>query len=403
MTGSTQRVLLTIRLTNANVQHENVPADSPQKPDLLQRSPTGTLPVLQTSQGYLSESHAICVYINDTANGTLMGSNALERAQVLQWGEFVTCEIQPNNTLTVYSLVGYYEYNQQTFNTALARVRTHLKTLNTALQGRTYLVGNSVTLADIELYMTLKFYYLLAFTEEDRKTFSNVTAWFTNIANHPTVVQVCGVSRFGRVTQKGPRKIEQPKPQQQKPAEKKAETKKEETKGGEEDEAPKSKKKHPLDDLPPSTFILDDFKRDFLNTPDKKGALERFWANYDANGYSLWFVHYQKLASEGKILFKTCNYYSMFLQKMENFRKYTFSAHGVYGTEGNFEIRGLWMWRGTDIAPQMKEHDAFDYHTFKRLDSSNENDRRIVEDYWLHVNAGDTCDGLPVQEVVYFR
>jgi len=61
------------------------------------------------------------------------------------------------------------------------------------------------------------------------------------------------------------------------------------------------------------------------------------------------------------------------------------------------------MWRGTDIAPQMKEHEAFEYHTFKRLDEKNENDKKLVEDYWLHVAQGETCDGLKVQEVVYFR
>jgi elongation factor 1-gamma len=280
-----------------------------------------------------------------------------------------------------------------------------MKTLNTHLEGKKFLVGNGVTLSDLELFLILRGYFNLIFTEEDRKHFANVTSWFDNIANEPNVLEICGVSRHGRVTQKGPRKFEQPKPQVQKPAEKKPEPKKEETKGGEEEEeAPKSKgKKHPLDELPPTSFVLDVFKKDFLNTPDKKGAMERFWAAYDKNGYSLWLVSYNKLPSEGKVLFKTCNYYSMFLQKMENFRKYTFSSHGVYGDEGNFEIRGLWMWRGTEMAPQMQEHDAFEYHTFKKLDSTNENDRKVVEDYWLHTNPGDVADGLKVQEVVYFR
>jgi len=404
ITGSTQRVLLTIRYTGANVQHENIAMDNTQRPELLQKSPTGTLPLLQTSHGLLSEAHAICVYLNDVTNSTLLGSNAFERAQVVQWGEFVTCEIQPNSALTVYALLGYYEYNQQNFSTALTKVKNFLKSANAALENRKYLVGNSVTLADIELYLALRPYFTLVFTEEDRKYFNNVTSWFVNFANEPNVVELCGVTRLGRVTQKGPRKIEQPKPQQQKPAEKKPEPKKEEKKGNEEeDDGPKSKKKHPLDELPPSPFVLDVFKKDFLNTTDKRAALDRFWASYDSNGYSLWHLHYQKLASEGKILFKTCNYYSMFLQKIDNFRKYAFSVHGVYGDEGNYEIRGLWMWRGTDVAPQLKEHDSYEYHTFKKLDSNNENDRKLVEDYWLHVNQGEVCDGLTVQEVTCFR
>ena len=399
-TGSTQRVLLTIRYTGANVNHENIAQDNSQKPALLTKSPTGTLPMLETPEGVMSEAHAISVYLNDITNGRFLGLNPIERAQILQWGDFCSCEIQPNNALTIYAILGYYEFNHGTFNAAVARVKTHLNSVNTHLQGKKFLVGNSVSLADIELFLQLRGYFTLIFSEQDRNYFQNVTSWFTGIANEPHVVEVCGVTRFGKVTQKGPRKIEQPKPQPVK-AEPKKEAAKKETK--EEDDEPKTKKKHPLDDLPPSTFVLDNFKKDFLNTPDKKGALERFWQAYDANGYSIWWMIYQKLPSEGKVLFKTCNFYSMFLQKMENFRKYTFASYGVYGEEGNYDIKGMWMWRGTDIAPQMKEHDSYEYHTFRKIDTNNEKDRKLVEEYWLNVKPDEMCDGLKVQDIVYFR
>jgi hypothetical protein len=41
--------------------------------------------------------------------------------------------------------------------------------------------------------------------------------------------------------------------------------------------------------------------------------------------------------------------------------------------------------------------------TIKKLDSSNEVDRKLVEDYWLHLTPGQVVDGLPVAEVVYFK
>lgn len=148
---------------------------------------------------------------------------------------------------------------------------------------------------------------------------------------------------------------------------------------------------------------MDGFKKDFLNTPDKKGALERFWNNFDANGWSFWHLHYQKLPSEGKVLFKTCNSYGFFLQKLDNFRKFSFSVHGVYGVEDNYEIRGLWFWRGLEIAPQMQEHESFEYHTFKKLDPSKEEDKKFIEEYWLNINTDDVVDGLKVAQVEYFR
>jgi len=90
-------------------------------------------------------------------------------------------------------------------------------------------------------------------------------------------------------------------------------------------------------------------------------------------------------------------------KKIDNFRKYSFSVHGVYGTEGNYEIKGLWLWRGLDVAPQMKEHEAFEFFNVKKLSPESVADRGLVENYWLHINEGDVVEGLPVVEVIYFR
>jgi hypothetical protein len=39
--------------------------------------------------------------------------------------------------------------------------------------------------------------------------------------------------------------------------------------------------KNELDALPPSTFIIDDFKKFFFNTPNKVEGMERFWKDFD--------------------------------------------------------------------------------------------------------------------------
>lgn len=67
-----------------------------------------------------------------------------------------------------------------------------------------------------------------------------------------------------------------------------------------------------------------------------------------------------------------------FLQRLESFRKYAFGVHGVYGNEPNFEIRGCWLWRGTEIPEEMKEHPSFEYHTVERLDINNEEHKKIL-------------------------
>lgn len=34
----------------------------------------------------------------------------------------------------------------------------------------------------------------------------------------------------------------------------------------------------------------------------------------------------------------------------------------------------------------MKEHESFEYLDMKRLDEKNENDRKLIEEYWLNTD-----------------
>lgn len=381
---------------NAPVSLENVPWEAEEKRnELKSQTPTGTFPFLTTPHGNIAESNAILAYLAESYNPQLLGANAFEKAQVRQWVEFGNVEIGRAAKSLIYPLFGWGEQAKAEVDEANKQIKNHLAILNKHLEGKTYIVGSNVTLADIILFNHLRWYMQFVFVEDMRKKlFPNITTWFVNLANQEQALKAYGRTVLCKVPAKAPKveKKEEPK------KEKKEEPKKEKKEG----EEPK-KKANPLDLLPPSSFVLDEFKRDFLNTDDKVGAMKRFWENFDANGYSFWWMQYQKLASEGKILFKTCNSSSFFLQKLDPFRKYCFAVHGVYGTEGNYEVRGCWMWRGLDIPDEVKEHDNFPYMDIKKLDASSENDRKFVEDYWLHTTPGEVVDGLPVAEVVYFK
>lgn len=113
--------------------------------------------------------------------------------------------------------------------------------------------------------------------------------------------------------------------------------------------AAEKKKKNPLDDLPKSSFVLDDFKRDFVNAEDRAEAFKRFWAAFDPEGWSLWRSDYELYEGEGKVGYLTCNLKNGFIRNLEHFRKYAFGVLGVYGEEGDLVIKGTWLWRGTEI------------------------------------------------------
>ncbi len=202
----------------------------------------------------------------------------------------------------------------------------------------------------------MKAYWQFVFVEEIRKKqFPNVSAWFSNLMNNEHIKSAYGRILLCKAPQKAP-KVEAKK--EAKKEEKKAEApaKAEKPKAAEgEEEVTQKKKANPLDLLPPTSMVLDEFKREFMNSKDRAAVMAEFWNKFDANGYSLWTMRYDKLPSEGKVLFRTRNSLSFFLQKLDCFRKYSFSAHGIYGVEGDYDIRGCWMWRGTEIPEEVKQ------------------------------------------------
>jgi elongation factor 1-gamma len=190
------------------------------------------------------------------------------------------------------------------------------------------------------------------------------------------------------------------KVEQKKKEEKKKEKKEEAPKEAEE---PKKKKVNPLDELPESRLVLENFKRAFLNNKDKEDAMKKFWEIYDPEGYSLWRLEYQNLPSECKILFRTSNSKGMFLQKCDAVRRYAFAVHGVYGVEDDYKIRGLWMFRGLDVPQEMKDNDLYEYITFTKLDINKPEDRQLVHDYWTKLNETDEVEGRKCADVEYFN
>ena len=167
----------------------------------------------------------------------------------------------------------------------------------------------------------------------------------------------------------------------------------------------KSRKKNALDSLPPSPFNLFDFKTLIVNAPDKKIATETFLQQFDPQGYSVWRMEYEKAEGEGNVLFLTSNLMNGFLQRLETFRKYSFGVVGVYGNEPDLQIRGCWVWRGTEIPFEIKDHPSGEWYKFRKLDVlNNAEDKQLLFDYWSKMNEDeDEVEGLKARDIKYFK
>jgi len=75
-------------------------------------------------------------------------------------------------------------------------------------------------------------------------------------------------------------------------------------------------------------------------------------------------VTYQKYEGEGTVDYLTANLMNGFIRNIDHFRKYAFAGYGVYCTSGNYDIKGVWLWRGNEIPEEWKEHQSFEYHNF---------------------------------------
>lgn len=100
----------------------------------------------------------------------------------------------------------------------------------------------------------------------------------------------------------------------------------------------------------------------------------------------MYFCTY-KYNNELDLVFKSCNAVSGFFDRADQCRKYAFGCMMVHGVDGDLALTGCWMFRGTEIIPEMKACDDYELYDWTRVDINNPEHRKLVENYWY------VCDG----------
>ncbi|KAL3513437.1 hypothetical protein ACH5RR_026154 [Cinchona calisaya] len=382
---------------------------SNKTPKFLKMNPIGKVPVLETPDGPVFESNAMARYVTKLkADNPLFGSSLIEYGHIEQWIDFATTEIDANISQWLYPRLGYRVFLPPAEEAAVTSLKRALGALNTHLSSNTYLVGNFVTLADIimtcNLYMGFKSIFIKSFTAE----FPHVERYFWTLVNQPKFHKILGeveqAESVPPVASKKPAQPKEPaKPKaKEEPKKEKKETPKPKDDDLEEGEAPKPKAKNPLDLLPPSKMILDEWKRLYSNTKTnfREVAIRGFWDMYDAEGYSLWFCDY-KYNDENTVSFVTLNKVGGFLQRMDLVRKHAFGKMLVIGSEPPFKVKGLWLFRGKEI-PKFVMDEVYDMELYewKEVDINNEVQKervnQMIEDY-------EPFEGEPLLDAKCFK
>ncbi|KAI8532051.1 hypothetical protein RHMOL_Rhmol11G0183400 [Rhododendron molle] len=309
-------------------------------------------------------------------------------ALIDQWIDFASLEIDANLGNWLRTRMGRAVYLPPAEEAAISALKRALGALNTHLASNTYLVGHSVTLADIIMTMNLYFGFTRLMTKSFTSEFPHVERYFWTMVNQPNFSKILGeVKQTEQVppvtsTKKPsePKETAKSKPKDEPKKEAKKAPAKPKEEAVEEEEAPKPKPKNPLDLLPPSKMILDDWKRLYSNTKTnfREVAIKGFWDMYDPEGYSLWFCDY-KYNDENTVSFVTLNKVGGFLQRMDLARKYSFGKMLVIGSEPPFKVKGLWLFRGQEV-PQFIIDECYDMELYdwKKVDISNEDQKERV-------------------------
>lgn len=154
----------------------------------LEKNPSGQSPCLELDDGsYLAEITAICEYLDEVNDGdSLIGATPEQRAETRMWTRRVDlniCEPMANGFRFSEGLPIFKDRIVTVPEAAegLKRIaQDRLSWLDKQLEGRTYLCGDRLTLADVLLFCFLDFGTQVGQPlNEDNK---NVKAWFDRMA-----------------------------------------------------------------------------------------------------------------------------------------------------------------------------------------------------------------------------
>ncbi len=155
-------------------------------PEFRALNPHGKVPVIRDGNTVVWESHAILRYLAARYSaGRFWPDDPSARARADQWMDWSQTTLQPAFLMGVFW--GFYRTPEERRNTeairqSIARRAAHFRLLNALLKERAYMLGESLSLADIPAGTHLYRYFNL---EIDRPDVPHVEAWYERLQQRP--------------------------------------------------------------------------------------------------------------------------------------------------------------------------------------------------------------------------
>ena len=171
------RCLWALEEVGATYEHDPMPNTQAKTPEHLKRNPNGHIPVLEDGGHWIWESMAINLYLAEKygKNG-LWPSDVASHGDCYKWSFFAIteCESHLLNMLMHKMLLPADQRDAKVADKAAEGIKAPLKVLDDALKGREYLLGNTFTVADLNVASVLSW---AARMRLDMSSTPNTQAW----------------------------------------------------------------------------------------------------------------------------------------------------------------------------------------------------------------------------------
>jgi len=183
-------------LEEVGVEYENVPVnflDDAKKPQYLAINPNGRIPALVDGDVTLFESMAINLYLAKKYDGGLQPKSLEDEARAVQWSFWGMTELEPHLLKILLNRVLLPEDQRDAAEADAggAALEAPLRVLDGALAEHSYLLGDTFTIADLNVASVLSWASFVGF---DLSGFARVKAWFDACLGRPAVARARGSS-----------------------------------------------------------------------------------------------------------------------------------------------------------------------------------------------------------------
>lgn len=160
--------------------------------ELAKVNPLGSVPALELSNGKkLTQNIAILEYISEQAPAAKLfpAHGTFERSQVMSWLSFASSDFQRlfGPILMANRLTSIEAAQREVKDYGLKSLEKYLEHINSSLEGKEYIVGNSYTAADIALFVLIGW---CKWAEVKVSPYKNIMPYMKRIYQRPAVQKV---------------------------------------------------------------------------------------------------------------------------------------------------------------------------------------------------------------------